>query len=79
MSTLEPVRSPLSKFPLTSGEAARAELLLAARTSAMVAIPAAIATNIVERIGCLRLRKAAPNRVLALVCLAWLSISNSFP
>jgi hypothetical protein len=66
VSTLKPVRSPVSTLPLTSGEEAIAELPLAATTSAMVAKAAASATNIVEGIGCLRLRKAAPNRVLAL-------------
>lgn len=65
VSTLQPVRSPVSKFPLTSEEAARAELLpLAATTSAIVANAAAIPADIMERIGCLRLRPAAPNRRL---------------
>ena len=64
VSTLQPVRSPVSKFPLISEEAARAGLPLDARTSAIVAKAAAIAPNIVERIGCLLVRSVAPDRLL---------------
>ena len=60
MSTLQPVRSPVSKFPLTSEDAATAELPLDARMSAIVANEAAIAANIVERIGCLPVRSTGP-------------------
>ncbi len=71
MSTVQPVRSPVSKFPLTTEEAATADLPLATRTSAIVAKAAAIAnilkrgTITVERIGSLLVvRSAAPNRLL---------------
>src|SRR5215212_2352999 len=57
--SVQPVRSPVSKFPLFSEEAARAGLPLAATTSAIVAKAAAIAANnVVERIPslCMSLR-----------------------
>jgi len=46
---------------LTSEEAAWAELPLAAKTNAIVANATAIAANIVERIGWLIVRNAAPD------------------
>jgi hypothetical protein len=48
-----------SKDPLTNEEAAFPELPLVNRTSTIVAKAAAIATNIVERIGRLMVRSAA--------------------